>query len=319
MSFKLEIDESVSKDPERIVLYGDPGVGKTTFLANMPDPFVLDLETGSKRVKIARNKNEITSWLDLIQAVRWFAENDHRFKTLGIDTISKAEMLCHDHIIRTVGGKGGKSCKSISEVAGGFGQGYTIAAEEFRNLLGELERVWKRGIRIVLIGHTKIGTVKNTDGSDWQRKTINVHDAITSLLMQNSDVCMHARMSVTVVKDGFADEKRARAIKGEGRYLQCLETPTCVAKNRLGLPEVIPFSYEEFVAQATNSETLLLDSIREKARRLDALKPGTDIVTKHVERKIAENQERHKLVQLLGSLATTLDKAEQAKFEANAQ
>lgn len=317
--YVMEIDDSVSATAERIVLHGATGIGKTTFLANSPMPFVIDLDQGSSRIKISRNKKPVTTWLELIAIVRWFADNDHPFKTLGIDTVGQAERLCHEHVIRTVGGKGGKAVKSISEVAGGFGQGYTIAAEEFRNLLGELERVWRKGIRIVLISHTKLANVKNADASDYQRKTLNCHESVANMLTEQADVVLHAYRDISVVQAGFADEKRARAIGGEARLLRCSETPTCLAKNRLGLPDVIPFSWDEFVALASKSETLLLESLREKARRLDVIRGNGSTKTKDfVEEKIGEKPERHKLVQLLGQLTNKLETAEKSTEQAPA-
>lgn len=316
MSYVLEIEETdgttETNEPERIIAYGNPGIGKTTFASNAPKPFFIDLDFGSKRVKAARNKKPIKSWQDLLDCVRALHDTPHKFETLVLDTADRAQVLCHEYLINAVGGKNGKPCKSIAEVAGGYGAGYTVAAEEHRRLWGELERVWRdRNMRIIVLAHSKLENVKNPSGHDYQRYSLNLDARVASMFLEVSDVVMHGAIKVSVQKDGLYDGKRAKAFgDGEARYLQCIESPTVVAKNRLGLPEKIPLSWDEFVAAASRSGTLLTDTIREKARRLNELKSGTTIVPWSEEQIKLFGSDRAKLVQLLSKIAAKLDEIE---------
>jgi hypothetical protein len=275
--FEIDDGEVLKAVPERIVLYGPPGVGKTSWASQSPNPFFLDLDKGTMWLKkVGRNKKKIETWNDLLGWVRYLHDSEHDYKTLVLDTVDRAEALCHEHVISTVGGKNKVAVKTLAEVGGGYGQGYNAAAEEFRRLWAELERLWEnRGMRIIIIAHCKLTTVQNPGGFDYQRYSLKVHEKVAGLLMEVSDAVLFASQKISVSKNGLFDEKRARAMTGDARYLHASEEAYFVAKNRLGLPPKFILSWDEFVAQASQSDALLKDTIKDRAAKIDALKGDT--------------------------------------------
>ena len=41
----------------KAIIYGVPGVGKTTFAAQFPAPYILDLERGAERYEVPHNSD----------------------------------------------------------------------------------------------------------------------------------------------------------------------------------------------------------------------------------------------------------------------
>lgn len=70
--------------PGRYVLYGREGVGKTSMAAQMPKPLFLQMkgETGLETLIDAGQLTEtphlpeITTWVDLMEALNWIFESD---------------------------------------------------------------------------------------------------------------------------------------------------------------------------------------------------------------------------------------------------
>ena len=56
---KQPIDMTFSDKKFSIILYGSPGVGKTTLALSAPDPVIIDFDRGMSRVKAQHRKTTI--------------------------------------------------------------------------------------------------------------------------------------------------------------------------------------------------------------------------------------------------------------------
>lgn len=276
--FDLEIEEGVSEGAERILLYGTPGIGKSTWAAGAPDPFFLDLERGTRQLKVARNKKPIDTWEKLIAVLKQLMvmESFH-YKTLVIDTLDRAEWLnwvyiCKNNKIQRSGVSVNVPVESIEEVNGGYGKGYTVAYEEWRRFFGLLETVQRRlGIRVILLAHAKLENVPNPNGSDYMRYSLKLHKQAASMFYEVCDAVLFASHNVIAKKEGYMDGKRARGISDGTRHLYTREAPTHVAKNRYNLPDDIELSWDVFTMEVArgHSPDLLIETMRKKAAEVD--------------------------------------------------
>ena len=83
--------------PQKLVLYGVEGIGKTSLAAQTPEPLFIDTEGGTSHLDVRRLQKP-ASWEDLISLITEVAATPDVCRTLVIDTADWAEQLCIDHI-----------------------------------------------------------------------------------------------------------------------------------------------------------------------------------------------------------------------------
>lgn len=235
--FKLSITRGAVKEPERIILHGAPGIGKSTLAAQAPKPLFLDLEHGTLQLDAARVDN-ITNWAQLNATLHQLANEDAGFETLVIDTLDKAEWLCHQYVCELA------RVQSIEKV-GKFGAGWTAAYEHFRGFAKRLEDIRaKRRMKIILISHSKVERVPNAAGDDYDRWTLKVNKQIAGMFYESFDAVLFARLETFT---RTTENGRTRGV-GDARVIETQEAPAWLAKNRYGLPKRMNLDWNELAA-----------------------------------------------------------------------
>lgn len=83
--------------PQKVVIYGPEGIGKTTFASKFPDPVFIDTEGSTYHMDVRRT-NKPESWPELCSLVKQIAASPGLCKTLVLDTADWAEMLCVNNV-----------------------------------------------------------------------------------------------------------------------------------------------------------------------------------------------------------------------------
>lgn len=249
--------------------YGVEGIGKTSLIADMPNPLLCDLEGRSTRVEVARyiyrdepgghiprTYDEFLGGIDDL-----IANPGHGFGTLGIDTSDALESLLHTHI-----------CKRDGEanVEGyGYGKGYKVALSELRVLISRLNVLrYRDGMNIAIAAHAKAKTFKNPEGPDFDRWQVVGDDLFTAELRARCDVVGFLHFEGGGAKlpdDAKAKNARARGWGTGRRLIELVRTAAWDAKTCLSVPVQIelgqahpfaPFSEAKVIAQDATVESL---------------------------------------------------------------
>ena len=87
-------------DPSRlkILLYGLPKIGKSTWASQVPDILMLACEPGLGHIKV--HQLAIPGLPALREAYKLLAAGDHKFKAVGIDTVGVVATWCQEEVVR---------------------------------------------------------------------------------------------------------------------------------------------------------------------------------------------------------------------------
>lgn len=234
--FRLTFGAPETTSGRRVVLYGEGGVGKTTLCAALPGTtafFDLDksllklpaLRTAIDSKRIAAVQG-VTKWEDLraaLESTGW-----QGISNIVVDTMSVAEALAVDYVLRTVKRERGESATSIEDY--GYGRGYRYVADAWELLIAALERHTDEGRNVILVCHSLIQNNTDPTDSDFPRyepKLMHTASGKVSLRLRLRD---WADDVIYVAKDRAI--KDGKAVSGNSRTAYTSDMGWCMAKSR---------------------------------------------------------------------------------------
>lgn len=229
---RYDITCGVQKKALRVILYGPEGIGKTTLAAEFPRAVFMDVEGGSDQLPVARLPRA-TSWTMLMDEVRAVRDGQVPCSTLVIDTADAAERLCVEDICSR------NSFDSIE--APGYGKGYTYVAESFGKLLDLLSEVVDKGTNVVMVAHAVMRKFERPDESGaYDRFEMKLSKKAAPIVKEWADMVLFLDYDITVVTNKAG---KAKATGGK-RVIRTNHTPQWDAKNRFGLSDELPLSWD---------------------------------------------------------------------------
>jgi hypothetical protein len=227
--------------PPRILAHGVAGIGKTTFGAQSDHPIVVLTEDGLGMLKVdhfplARTFDEV------MEALAALYTEPHDYKTVVVDSVDWLEPLVWQRTCRDNG------WSSIEDP--GYGKGYIAALDLWRQYLDGLNALRdERGMTVIQIAHTDIRRFDSPEHEPYDRYVIKLHARAAALLQEHSDVVLFANYRISTVKSDVGFNKKVTRALGSGeRVLYTTERPAFLAKNRYGLPDVLPLDWQAFAA-----------------------------------------------------------------------
>jgi AAA domain len=228
--------------PRRTVIYGQHGVGKSTWAARWPKPVFLCTEDGVgdlgvDRFPLCRSLADVGGPIMALTG-----DTPHDYQTLVIDSADWLERLIWNHVCEN----GGKECMADFP----FGRGYNDAARRFEKLLLELDRLRNHPVRpmhVVLIAHSQVLRFESPDSESYDRYSPRLHRDVSALVQEWADEVLFATYEVFTKQTDEGFGKKRTVALGEGRrVIRTSERPSHLAKNRLGLPETMSLDFSEY-------------------------------------------------------------------------
>jgi hypothetical protein len=242
-------------NPPRILLYGFPGTGKTTFASQFNTPLFLDLERGipphvhntvitytptgisDKQNQDARN----VKYFQVIEFLTWVSTADHGYETFVIDSLDRLEEIITDQVLVENG------WKYVNEP--GFGKGQDAVFRSYREVMALIDKINQRGMTTIMIAHA--GTIK------IEHPVYPSYDKISLLLMkkacawfiENSDIIGYCNLKTFISTEKIdRNTTKNKAMSSGERILTTGPSATLETKNRRyeKLPSDIPLNYKTY-------------------------------------------------------------------------
>lgn len=150
--------------PQRTVIYGPGGIGKSSLAAMAPNPVFIDVETGTNDLDVPRIEG-VRTFQDVRACLQSKALDG--FQTVVLDSATRAQELAEAHTIATVAHEKGTKVTSIEGY--GFGKGYQHVYDTFLHLLSDMDAQVRHGRNVILICHDCTADVPNPAGEDFIR------------------------------------------------------------------------------------------------------------------------------------------------------
>ena len=253
----IKITKGKQVAPQRVVIYGPEGVGKSSFASGLEAPIFLDAEKSTQELDVARA--EINSVRDMEQALAFLRDEPHQFKTVILDTIDWYEEQIANSLCKKY------KCDSITEIRDGFNNGYVILAEELQKFLCALNKLSQTAnVHVALLAHSEVTPFKDPMlSSTYDRYSLKLTKKCKPLLKEWAEAQLFYNYD-TKLADHKGTFGSKRGVGGSVRTIHTTHTAAYDAKNRHGLDESISVPTAGEVPQVFFEKVF---------RKLDAPKP----------------------------------------------
>ncbi len=294
-----------SASPFRLCVMGTDGVGKSSFGAEAPGAIFLPSEDGSGFLDVARFPAP-ADWQDHLDALDALAADPGDFKTLVWDSLDHSESMLHSALCREHG------VAIVEDIGGGYGKWVNVVVDAWRVALARLERLQREhGMNVILIAHSQIKTFANPEGPDFNRYQIKLADKSAAVIREWCHTVAFAQFEQFGEKD--ARTKKVKGVSTGARIMHFQRSAAFDAKDRTGLPESLPLSWEAFAEASKAGASNLTNLVAEIKRKSAQL--GGEIDKKTTEVLARGSVETALLLKLNDRLNALL--AEKAQQEGN--
>ena len=166
------------KRGEKIVLYGDTGIGKSSLALLAPKPVFLDLDEGAFELHhpVTGNKvdyvPDVVDFSDVRAALQEVSLYDNH-ETVVVDNATILQDWAEPHVVATIKTEKGATVANL--VAYGYNKGYKHLYNEMKGPLADCDELIRRGKNVIIIAQAALRSVPNPSGEDFLRSGLRLH------------------------------------------------------------------------------------------------------------------------------------------------
>ena len=232
----MNITRGKVKTAIKVAIYGPEGAGKTTFAAQFGGAVFIDTEGSTRHMDVARfdPPDELS---DVINQIQYVISHPKEIGTLVIDTVDWLEKLIFNAVCVE------NKWKSIEDP--GYGKGYVAAKQKMQQILEMLDQVIALGVHVVMVCHSMVRKFEQPDEmSSYDRYMLKLNEKnIAPLIKEWVDILLFVNYKTDVIKNDKT--KTTKGVGGQKRVMYATHTAAWDAKNRFGLPDEMPFDYNQ--------------------------------------------------------------------------
>lgn len=228
----MKITKGPINSPLRLVIYGLPGIGKSTLASGMPDPIFFNTEEGTDQLNVSRTQR-LKTLEQFYNAVDHILSIDE-YKTVVVDTITAVEQLVRNDIVKEYNRKTQAEIKSIGEIP--YGKGATLLRDEWPEVMASIEALYDSGRNVCLIGHAHVYRFADPERDAYDRYQLAMESVCAYMTCQRATDVFFINYDTTTKQVGKGFATREVAAAGTKRVLHTEHSAAFDAKNRHNLP-----------------------------------------------------------------------------------
>ena len=229
------ISRSVPKPPRQII-FGEAGIGKTTYAVSSPAPIVIQTEDGLGALG-AEAFPLAQSFQDVMGAILVLYEEDHQYRTLVVDSLDWLEPLVWQQVCQD------NKLETIERMP--YGKGYIEALTYWRQFFDGITALRDhKGMGVVMIAHSHVQRIEDPALPAYDTHTLKLHKRAAAIAEEFADVILFAQVqTTTVTEDQGFNNKRIRATTTGQRIVHTIGQPAFLAKSRYPMPSPLPLEW----------------------------------------------------------------------------
>jgi hypothetical protein len=225
MEFKAE--KGIQKQADFLVVYGNPGLGKSTFASGAPKPIFIDPRNRTRHLNVDRVNPK--TWEEYLEMVKWTITQP--YETIVLDEMNFVDQLAQDFVWR----KHYSKYESFALAKEKGGQ-YNILNELYKTaLLPLFDEIRTANKNLVVVAHPEVKDFADPSTAEtYIRYQLGLTNGLNAMLKRSCDALIFINKDVSVTTG-----ENKRAVAGDEIYMFCQYHQAYDAKNSWDLPAKI--------------------------------------------------------------------------------
>ena len=234
----MEIISGFIYGPQKTLIYGIEGIGKSTLASQFPNPLFFDLENRTAHLNVQRVKP--ASWDRFMSFLDDLRRDAMGFRTIVVDTADWAEQLARKDVLE-------KARVTSIKTVGDYGLGYLQIYERMKTMVDKLDAIMARQeCHVLLLAHARISRfVDPAVGASYDRYCLKLQDSdksnVQAFIKEWVDHVLFLNYATTAVVD--KKDKTTHAKGGNNRTIYVEHSAGFDAKNSWHLHDEFPMEY----------------------------------------------------------------------------